>query len=73
MPKKIGIILVTIGVVLFLSALLLFLYNKNEDRRVGQQTELLMDEIKSAIAEKTPPAAKPTEPGTETEASGHCR
>ena len=69
MPKKIGIILVTIGVVLFLSALLLFLYNKNEDRRVGQQTELLVKAIQSAIAEKTPPAAKPTEPGTETEAA----
>lgn len=69
MPKKIGIIFVTIGVVLILSALLLFLYNKYEDRRAGQQTELLMDEIKSAIAEKTPPIAEPTEPETETEAA----
>lgn len=66
MPKKIGIILVTIGVVLFLSALLLFLYNKNEDRRVGQQTELLMDKIQSAIAEERTPTAKPTDIDEET-------
>ena len=69
MPKKIGIIFVTIGVVLILSALLLFLYNGYEDRRAGQQAELLMDEIKSAIAEKIPSTAKPTESETETEAA----
>lgn len=66
MPKKIGIIFVTIGVVLILSALLLFLYNKYEDRRAGQQTELLMDEIKSAIAEERTPTANPTDIDEET-------
>ncbi|MBE7058548.1 MAG: sortase [Ruminococcaceae bacterium] len=66
MPKKIGIILVTIGVVLFLSALLLFLYNEYEDRRAGQQTELLMDKIQSAIAEERTPTAKPTDIDEET-------
>ena len=48
MPKKAGIIFVTLGVVLILSALLLFLYNGLEDRRAGQQAESLMDEIHSA-------------------------
>lgn len=51
MPKKAGIIFVTLGVVLILSALLLFLYNEFEDRRAGQQAELLMDEIHSAEIE----------------------
>lgn len=51
MPKKAGIIFVTMGVVLILSALLLFLYNEFEDRRAGQQAELLMDEIHSAEIE----------------------
>ena len=53
MPKKAGIIFVTLGVVLILSALLLFLYNEFEDRRAGQQAELLMDEIHSAMADVT--------------------
>ena len=53
MPKKAGIIFVTLGVVLILSALLLFLYNEFEDRRAGQQAELLMDEIHSDMADVT--------------------
>lgn len=61
MPKKAGIIFVTLGVVLILSALLLFLYNGLEDRRAGQQAESLMDEIHSAMTEETDPTTKPTE------------
>ena len=61
MPKKAGIIFVTLGVVLILSALLLFLYNGWEDRRAGQQAESLMDEIHSAMTEGTDPTTKPTE------------
>lgn len=61
MPKRAGIIFVTIGVVLILSALLLFFYNGFEDRRAGQQAESLMDDIYSAIAEETDPTTKPTE------------
>ena len=60
-PKQAGIIFVTLGVVLILSALLLFLDNEFEDRRAGQQAELLMDEIHSAITEETDPTTKPTE------------
>lgn len=61
MPKKAGIIFVTLGVVLILSALLFFLYNGLEDRRAGQQAESLMDEIHSAMTEETDPTIKPTE------------
>ena len=67
MHKKTGVIFVTIGVVLILSALLLFLYNGFVDRRIGQQNELLVDDIKSAIAEKPTPTAKSIEPENETE------
>lgn len=61
MPKKFGIIFVTMGVVLMLSALLLFLYNGYEERRAGQEAELLLDDIQSAIAEETDPPTQPTE------------
>lgn len=66
MPKRIGITFVIVGVVLALSALLLFLYNGYEDRRAGQQAELLMDKIQSAIAEERTPTAKPTDIDEET-------
>lgn len=61
MPKKSGIIFVTLGAVLMLSALLLFLYNGYEERRAGQEAELLLDDIQSAIAEETDPTIGPTE------------
>jgi len=44
-----------------LSALLLFLYNGYEERRAGQEAELLLDDIQSAIAEETDPTMQPTE------------
>ena len=59
MPKRAGIIFVTIGVVLILSALLLFFYNEWEDHRAGQQAESLMDEIHSAMTEETDPTTTP--------------
>lgn len=61
MPKKSGIIFVTLGVVLILSALLLFLCNGLEDRYAGQQAESLMDDIHSAITEDADPITKPVE------------
>lgn len=65
MPKKTGIIFVTLGVVLILSALLLFLYNGFEDRRAGQQAESLMDDIHSVMTEETVSVTKPSEFETE--------
>lgn len=61
MPKKAGIIFVTLGVVLILSALLLFLYNGLEDRRAGQEAELLLDDVLSAIADQTDIPTQQTE------------
>lgn len=66
MPKKAGIIFVTLGVVLILSALLLSLYNGFEDRRAGQQAESLMDDIHSVMTAETDTASKPTESEIET-------
>ena len=54
MPKRAGIIFVTLGVVLIMSALLLFFHNEWEDRRAGQQAESLMDEIHSVMEETDP-------------------
>ncbi|MBE6709336.1 MAG: sortase [Ruminococcaceae bacterium] len=51
MSKKFGIIFVIIGVVLFLSALLLFLHNKNEDVQAGQNSEEILADVKTAIME----------------------
>lgn len=66
MPKKAGIIFVTLGVVLILSALLLSLYNGFEDRRAGQQAESLMDDIHSVMTAETDTTSKPTESEIET-------
>lgn len=51
MPKKTGIIFVTLGAVLMLSALLLFIYNELESRNAGREAEILLDGIKSAFEE----------------------
>ena len=52
MPKKAGIVFVMMGAVLILSALLLFLYNSQEDTRAGQEAELLLADIQLAIEEE---------------------
>ena len=51
MPKKAGILFVSMGAVLILSALLLFFYNGLEARRAGQEAELLLEDIQAAISE----------------------
>ena len=57
MPKISGIVFVIMGAVLILSALLLYRSNEAQDRRAGQEAELLMEDIRAAIAENpaTPP------------------
>ena len=47
MHKKTGIIFVIAGAVLILSALLFFLYNRNEDRHAQQEAEVLLKEMKT--------------------------
>ena len=55
MPKKAGVILVSLGAVLILAALLLFLYNRGEDRRAGQEAESLLEDARSAISANAAP------------------
>lgn len=50
MAKKTGIIFVTIGVALILSALLLFGYNRYEEDSAGQEAELLLENMQNVIA-----------------------
>ena len=55
MPKKSGIILISLGAVLILAALLLFLYNRSEDRRAGQEAESLLEDVRSTMAANADP------------------
>ena len=55
MPKKSGVILISLGAVLILAALLLFLYNRGEDRRAGQEAESLLEDARSAMAADADP------------------
>lgn len=52
MYRKTGIIFVVIGIVLILSALFLFFYNEYAEYRAGQNAEILMDDIYSALFEQ---------------------
>ena len=51
-----------------MSALLLFLYNRLEDRNAQQEAESLLDDIQSVIEDTTIPET--TEPATENETEG---
>ena len=74
MPKK-GIAIAALGAVLILSALLLFLHNRQEDIRAGQEAESLVQRVEAEIREKAqtvPPAettgeTQPEEEVMETE------
>ena len=55
MPKKSGVILISLGAVLILAALLLFLHNRSEDRRAGQEAESLLEDARSAMAANADP------------------
>lgn len=55
MPKKSGVILISLGAVLILAALLLFLHNRSEDHRAGQEAESLLEDARSAMAADTDP------------------
>lgn len=52
MSKKTGIIFIIVGVVLILSALLLYIHNTYEDEKVGRISEDLLADVKSEIAVK---------------------
>lgn len=79
MPKKAGIAIVTLGAVLIVSALLLFLFNQHEADMAGQEAESLMSDLESwmeaqqavAVTEVTAPTVQeetePTEPALDPE------
>ena len=62
MPKKSGVILISLGAVLILAALLLLLYNRSEDRRAGQEAESLLEDARSAISANAAPEEPQEEP-----------
>ena len=64
MPKKFGVAFVIMGAVLIILALLLFMYNKMEDRRAGQHAEVLVDDI-HAVIHTEPVTEETTEPEPE--------
>lgn len=69
MPKK-GIAIAVLGAVLILSALLLFLRNRQEDIRAGQEAESLVQRVEAEIREKAqtiPPAETTAETQPEEE------
>ena len=68
MPKKLGACFVLTGAVLILSALLLLLYNRQEDAHAGQEAENLLSDVQAAIQEKTIPLPLREEEPGETEA-----
>lgn len=67
MPDKKGIAILTAGAVLILSALLLFIHNRREDARAGQEAESLLAGVEAAIKEKSAETPAPDTPPEETE------
>ncbi len=74
MPKKAGIVFVILGAVLILSALLLFLFNQQENQKAGQESEHLAAELQTVIEQRKqetepplPISAEPEETLPETE------
>lgn len=53
MPKKSGVAFILVGMVLILSALSLFLYNRYADAQAGQEAERLLADVQTFI-EKEP-------------------
>ena len=49
MPKKAGVAIMAAGAVLIISALLLFLYNRNQDATAGQEAESLLESVEAVI------------------------
>ena len=59
--RKAGIVCLTVGAVLIVSALLLFVHNRMEDRQAGEAAEQVMPEIMEIITAKQTPAAETEE------------
>lgn len=57
MPKIAGVVFITMGAVLFISALLLFLYNRQEEEAAGQQSLALLESVQDVISEQAEPVS----------------
>ncbi len=64
MRKRAGKIMMSIGAVLLMSALLLFIYNKQEDKHAGQEAEFLLGCVKEKIEQSGGGKIKVTAPKT---------
>ena len=53
MRKKLGIVLIGLGTALIISALLLLLYNQNEDKQAGEMVNQVLPQIQAAIVEQS--------------------
>ena len=62
MPKRAGIVILTVGAVLILSALLLLFHNRCEDARAGRQAEDALASVEAAIAPRSTEAPADTAP-----------
>lgn len=49
-----GMMLIVIGVVLTMSALLLFLYNRREDEQAGERADSILQQLEAELPEVTP-------------------
>ncbi len=69
MTKRSGIIFILIGVVLILSALLLFGYNMHEDKAAGDASSEMLEDVKAEIIEAIKTPAESTDDVAETDTS----
>lgn len=61
MPKKAGIAFVTLGAVLILSALLLFLHNQREADLAGKEAESLLLDVQTTITQRLTQSREPSQ------------
>lgn len=67
MPKKAGIAFVTLGAVLILSALLLFLHNQREADLAGKEAESLLLDVQTTITQRLTQSREPSQVEGEAE------
>ena len=66
MRKKLGIGMISLGAVLILSALLLFVYNQWEDQKAGESAEKMLADVQTAITQQI--ESSPAQPEKEESA-----
>ena len=69
--NRAGIACIIVGAVLSISALLLLLYNRNEDNRAGQAAQMLLPDVQNAISQNIKESRGDSEDMTEMEIDGY--